>query len=352
MRRMSRSSLAFLLFLVLAAAAFLYGLNEFNQRDDDGVAAGQPVTVVIPEGTSAAGVGEILAEAGVVESSLTFRGVAGLDERASQIQAGEYELRTGMNADDVLEILTSGVGAPDTFTVTIPEGLTVEPTLARIADAEDSPFTVEELEEALLGVAVPEWVPVDDLPEGAQIYEGLLFPLTYEFFVNENAQEVLATLVAETDEVLSGIEPPEGLTRYDVLIVASMIEREVRVPDERPVVASVIYNRLDAPMRLQIDATVQYAQGETGEQVLFEDLEIDSEWNTYETDGLPPTPIAAPGQAAIDAAANPADTEFLYYVVCDIEAGEHVFAESNAAHNANVAQFRRIREEGGSFCDA
>lgn len=351
MQRMSGSSLAFLVFLVLAGVGFVYGLNQFNSAGADGVEAGEPVTVSIPEGTSASAVGDLLADAGVVESSLAFRGVAGLDERASQIQAGEYELTTGMDVDEVLDVLTSGPGAADTFTVTVPEGLTVADILSRIADAEDSPFTPEELEDALPGVAVPEWVPVDDLPEGAQVYEGLLFPATYDFFVDANPQEVLARMVAEMDTVMANIEPREGQTRYDVLTVASMIEREVRVAEERPVVASVIYNRLAVPMRLQIDATVQYAQGQTGERVLFEDLEIDSAWNTYETDGLPPTPIASPGRAAIEAAADPAETDFLYYVVCDIEAGAHAFAESNEEHNANVAQFRRIREEGGSFCE-
>lgn len=348
---LSRGSRLFMVALVLLAAAFFGGLFAFNAASGSAGEDGEPVTVTIPEGMGASEVADVLAQEGVIDSPWIFRLLARFDDRASRIKPGTYELTTGMSTGDILAQLAAGPPLADTWTVTIPEGLTVDAIVERIAGAEGSPFTVDELREALVGVPLPEWVPLGELPEGAPYYEGMLFPATYEFFADSNAQEVLATLVAETDEALSAVTPPEGFTRYELLIIASLIEREVRVPEERPIVASVIYNRLAAPMRLQIDATVQYAQGEHSERLLYEDLRIDSAWNTYEVDGLPPTPIAAPGRAAIEAAANPGDTSFLFYVVCDTATGEHAFAETNEEHQRNVARFREIRDEGGSFCD-
>jgi UPF0755 protein len=117
-------------------------------------------------------------------------------------------------------------------------------------------------------------------------------------------------------------------------------------------VSSVIHNRLAEDQRLQIDATVLYAKGEAGTRVLTSDTDVDSPWNTYENTGLPPTPIAAPGRAAIEAAADPADTEFMFYVVCDFDTGQHAFARNFDQHQQNQARYREIRDaQAGSYCD-
>ena len=321
--------------------------------DDEGAAeptASEPVTVEIAEGSGASEVADTLAEAGVIDRAWQFSLIARIDGRGGQIRPGEYELEPGASTGELLDVLASGPPLPDSFRVTIPEGLTVEQILERVASADGSPFEVEELEEALVGVPLPEWVPTEELPEGAQLYEGLLFPATYEHFVDVDAQTVLAEMLTATGEALDAVEVPEGRSRYEILTIASLIEREVRVDGERELVSSVIANRLADSMRLQIDASVQYAQGEHQDRLLFDDLRIDSAWNTYESDGLPPTPIASPGRAAIEAAADPADTDYRFYVVCDTATGEHEFAETSEAHDANVARYREIQEEGGRVC--
>lgn len=351
MRRLSRGSKVFLVVLAVLVAAALGGVYALSTVDEQ-VEDGDPVTVEIPEGAGVGEVGTILEEEGVISHAWAFRLSARFDDRSGRIRPGSYELEPGMDTDEILAVVTDREEPTESFRFTIPEGLTITATLERIAEADGSPFTVEELEEALGAAAPPDWVPTEDLPEGAQTYEGLLFPATYEFFVDQDAQEVIGEMIAKTDQEVSAVEEPEHLSRYEVLIVASLIEREVKVADEQPIVSSVIRNRLTDEMRLQVDATVQYARGEHTGRLLFEDLEIDSAWNTYQSDGLPPTPIAAAGRPAIGAAAEPTDTDFRFYVVCDTETGEHVFAETEQEHQQNVAQFRQIQEEGGRFCDA
>ena len=345
---MSGGSKGFLLFLAVVAVVAGVGWSWFNSSFGDAdFVEGRPVTFEVPEGVGASTVGDRLAEEGVIRSPLAFKLAAREDERANRIQPGTYELTSGMSTDEILEILSAAPPAAEAFRVTIPEGLTVTQTLERLAEA--SPYSIDELRSALTAVALPAWVP--ELPEEADEFEGLLFPDTYEFTVDTPAADVLGRLVQRTEEILSEVTPPEGYDRYQLLTVASLIERETRLREEQPVVASVIYNRLATPMRLQIDATVQYARGEHTDRVLFEDLAIASLWNTYEHDGLPPTPISGAGQHALQAAAAPAETNYLFYVVNDLETGSHAFAETAEQHNSNVAEFRRLRDEAENAGD-
>lgn len=345
----SKVFLVVMLLVVLLVAGGVITLGAIAQRGDDG---GEPVVVEIPEGASASTVGDILAEEGVIRFPLAFKIAARFDERASRIGSGTYRMRTGMGTDKALEELASDGGRiVESFRVTIPEGRTVTQTLEHISEAEGSPFTVDELEEAIAGVPLPDWVPSDipDAPRPYAAYEGLLFPDTYEFRADADAQDVLDRLVERTEEIMDDIEPPEGMDRHEVLVMASLIEREARVPDEQRKISAVMHNRLEEPMRLQIDATVIYAKGEEVNRVLTSDLQIQSPWNTYVTDGLPPTPISGAGESAIEAAANPAESDFLYYVVSDRQTGEHAFAETLSEHNENVARYReqRAAEQGG-----
>ena len=326
----------------------VYVLLRFGSGGgDDG--RGEVVSVEIPEGVAAAEVGDILVDAGVVDNPLGFQVKVRTDPRAEQIQPGTYELRKGMDNDAILDELTEQGDAVEAFTVTIPEGLTVQQTLKRIVDADGSPYRRRQLRRALAGVALPAWVPAD-LPDDAEPFEGLLAPDTYEFRVDLNPQELLNRLVVETDDRMRSLNLRERRF-YRTLTIASLIEREVRVPDEQATVSSVIANRLDNDQALQIDATVQYAIGEAGTRVLTSDTDVDSPWNTYENTGLPPTPIAAPGIAALEAAANPADTDFTFYVVCDFDTGAHAFTDNFGDHQRNVARYRRIRDaQSGSYC--
>lgn len=310
-----------------------------------------PVTVVVEEGMGASGVADLLAEKGVIRNAAVFKLQARMDDRSSRIRPGSYTFEPGASFDDILTAMTQAPEEAPTFTVTIPEGLTVDQTLERIASAEGSPFSMKKLRNALPGVALPQWVP-QQLPEGADFYEGMLFPSTYDLLRDDSAADVLGKLVEQTEIVMDRVGVPAG-QRYETLIQASLIEREARVQKEQPIIASVINNRIAQPMRLQIDATVVYAKyratGEIVNTVLTEDLQLASPWNTYTVDGLPPTPISGSGESAIEAAANPASTDFLYYVVSNRETGEHAFAETLEEHNANVARYRELRaeEEGG-----
>ena len=315
---------------LLAAATFSYLSG--------GSGEGELVAFTVPDGVGASTLAEILAEEGIIRSAFAFKLRARFDDRAATIQAGDYELRKGMSVGAVLDALSTGPAAPDSFRVLIREGLTVQQTLEAIAGAHNSPFTVEQLREALNGVALPEWVPAEDLPDAAEPFEGLLFPDTYDFRLDIDPQTLLARLVEQTDKVLASVPPPANLSPYQVLAMASLIEREARLREEQPRISAVMHNRLERGMQLQIDATVLYALGEHKERVLYEDLEIDSPWNTYRNPGLPPTPISGAGRAAIEAAANPAPEDYLYYVVVDPETGRHGFSRTLEEHN-------RLRQE-------
>lgn len=351
MSRVSGSSKGFLVFLLLLAvgAAAGYSYLSSSLGDGDDFAEGEVVVFEVPEGVGASTVGDQLADDGVIRSAFAFKMAARGDDRASKIRPGTYRLARGMSADEILEILSDAPPQAEIFRVTIPEGLTIDATLARLADA--SPHSEDDFRAALGSVALPSWVPFDTLPEEAEVFEGLLFPDTYEFTVDRDPAEIIAALVSQTENIISQVSIPEGYNEYDVLRIASLIERETRVTSEQEIVSSVVYNRLERPMRLQIDATVQYARGEHTDRVLFSDLEIASLWNTYQIDGLPPTPIAGAGRSAIAAAADPADTNFVFYVVDDLETGAHVFAETADEHNRNVAEFRRKRAEAQAQAD-
>jgi UPF0755 protein len=340
---MSNSSKAFVVVLVLAGV--VAGAGAWWLLADVGApeaSNGRVVEFEVPEGVGTSQIAGDLAEAGVISSEWAFRIAARFDERSERLQAGTHRLRAGMTSDEVLAALSSEPHV-ETFRLTIPEGLTVEQTLTRLAEAGD--YEVPALRAALTEVELPGWVPADQLPESAEPYEGLLFPETYQFRTDAAPGDVLQRLVGQTESVMEGVQPPQGVSRYEMLIVASLVEREAKVSEEQPTIASVIYNRLSAPMRLQVDATVIYARDEDSGPLTNSDLEIDSPWNTYQRDGLPPTPIAAPGRGAIEAAANPSDTDYRYYVVDDLEAGSHAFAETKAQHDANVREYRRMREQ-------
>ena len=345
---MTNSSKVFLIFLVAMIGGGFYAFNEWNAGADPGVElADGPVNLTIPEGTGAREVAQILEDNGVVISAGAFTAFAAADGRADQIQAGTYDLTPGATNEELLTVLTSGPAGAETFTVTVPEGLSVSETLARIAEAEGSRLTVEELRAGLGLVALPEWVPADrELPEGGEAFEGLLFPETYEFTVEQPAEEVLTRLVEQTDAVLTGVGAAtrNELSLYETLVLASLVEDEARLAEERPVISSVIHNRIGDGMALQIDATVVYgivAAGlERPENLVNEDYNFQSPWSTYTNVGLPPTPLSGAGEASIAAAAAPAETGFYFYVVENPETGAHRFTETLDQHNAAIAEIR------------
>lgn len=344
---MSTSSKFFLLFLIVMIGGGYYAFNEWTGGSAAPVElATEPVTLTIPEGTGARGVARILEDNGVVRSASAFTAAAAIDGRQGQIKPGTYVVDPDSTTEQILDQLVAGPPGPEVFRVTIPEGLTVTQTLEAIAGAEGSPFTVEDLRAGLGLVALPSWVPQRTLPEGGEAFEGLLFPETYEFTVEQSAADVLTRLVNQTDQVMTevGFASRNSLTVYETLVLGSLVEREARLEEERPIISSVIHNRLERPMALQIDASVVYgievATGERPDRLLNEDYAFDTPWSTYVYEGLPPTPISGVGRSSLEAAANPDETNFFFYVVENEETGAHRFTETAAQHQAAIAEIR------------
>lgn len=374
---LSRGSRWFLAFGMLALAGIagaMWWADTTIFVDD--VEAGQPVAYTVQKGQSVRSVGDDLAQLGVVRNSVRFRLAADNAALAETLQPGRFELETGMEADSVIEVLAEGPEALPTVRFTVQEGLTVAQTLARL-DEQFEAFTLEQFEAVLderqtAGengpelLRLPAWIPepgevsdelTDEVPSQFQAFEGLLWPETYEVTETARPREILQRMVdqleTELDEVPAFARNDlEDAELYDKLIVASLIERETRVDDERGTVAGVIDNRLEAGMRLQIDATVVYALGGGATDIVsVEDTEIDSPYNTYVVEGLPPTPISGVGTAAFQAAFDPEEVPYLFYVLDPACDGTHRFAETLDEHNANVAAFReagRCQGEGPS----
>jgi UPF0755 protein len=355
---LSRGSRWFVAFGMLALAGLAGGLwwADTNLFADD-VEAGQPVEYTVERGQSVRGVGDDLAELGVLRNPVRFRLAADDAGLADELQPGRFELETGMDVEAVIEVLAAGPIAPPTVRFTVQEGLTVDQTLARL-DAQFEAFSVEQFRAVLAErraagdngpglLRLPEWIPEPgEVEPDLQAFEGLLWPQTYEVEDTAEPLQVLQRMVDQLGSELARV-PEEQRARldeaglYDRLITASLIERETRVDEERGTVAGVIANRLEAGMRLQIDATVVYALGgDATDIVSTEDTEIDDPYNTYPIEGLPPTPISGVGTAALRAAFDPEEVPFVYYVLDPACDGSHRFAETLDEHNANVAAFR------------
>lgn len=305
---------------------------------------GLQVDVDIPPGSTAGDIADILKGAGVIASASEFENAVIARGDSSRLKAGSYTLVTGSSIGSVIDSLVEGPIPDEVFTLRVIEGLRIEEMLASIA--EQTEYTEQELRDTLLSGAIISGLLPEELPEGADplvAWEGLLAPDTYDFVVDAAPAAILQrmadTLETRVDRQNWSALEDLGLTPYDGLVIASLIESEAKLDIDRDLISSVIYNRLGDGMLLQIDATVIYALGANPGRVLESDLEIDSPWNTYKVAGLPPTPIAGVRLASLVAAAQPADTGFFFYVLATEEGG-HAFAETFSEHQANIAEAR------------
>lgn len=339
--------------IALAAVVVVFGASYLGRTVGDAlgppeagdapvnVEPGLPVTIEIPPGSTGQDIGAILVAQGVVRSALEFEVAVRNVDAAQRLQAGTYQLTTLMDPADVVAALVSGPGA-SAYRVTIIEGLRIREVLVRLA--EQTQYSFSEYEMALIDGSVS--TSLREMPDESELadWEGLLFPDTYEFSQTASPEGILQRMASTMEQRVDSIDWSDwealGYTPYEGIVVASLIETEVRLDEERPIVSSVIHNRLAEPMPLEIDATVLYAL-DTRDVADF-DRSVDSPYNTYLYQGLPPTPIAVPGRASLEAAAAPADTPYFYYVLSN-EEGNHAFAETLEEHNANVQQ---AREDG------
>lgn len=303
-------------------------LADLSLGADDETAAnvepGLDRTINVPPGSSARDIGSLLVDAGVIGSSSEFETAVRTRAVAAELQAGDYELQTGMETNEALDVLLEGP-LGETYRLTLREGLRIEEVLAELATQTD--YTADEFRAVLeSGQVTSSYLPAE--VEGITAWEGLLFPDTYEFFNDAAPVEILDRLAGQLERNMDGLDlralEERGLTPYDAIIMASIIEGEVQLDGERPLVASVLYNRLEQGIPLQIDATVLYALGERRTGLTLADLEVDSPYNTYQVQGLPPTPIGGPRLASLLAVTRPAETDYLYYVLTATD-GTHSF---------------------------
>lgn len=284
--------------------------------------------VVIPRGATTAEIGTILEREGVISSDALFEMGVRLRRLEGRLRAGRYEMRGGMGLLSALSVLARGPIERGS-SVTVPEGFSVRQVAERVGTR-----TAVGRDE-FLGVAMPSAgagvrVRAAIQPPQVTSLEGFLFPETYFVSENESAEALARRMVEQFQQRTAALDwsYPETrkVSRYQALIIASLIEREAKVPEDRAKVSAVIYNRLARGMRLQIDITALYGLDEH-KVPTRPDLQRASPYNTYLIDGLPPTPIANPGLEAIQAALRPAPIDALYYVVID-PSGRHGFTNS------------------------
>ncbi len=308
-----------------------------------------PIIITVDEGEGAQEIGDTLEDEGVIGSAIQFRVLVELLGYDRLLQAGEYELDPNTPALDVVYRMRRGIVS--SLFVTVIEGWRLE----EIADALDEQGVISR--EDFLEAAVAGNFDFDFLRRLGPItpLEGYLFPATYFYRRDDTAEDVIQRMLEAMDEnftpELRNRALDQGLTVHGVLTLASIIEREAQVPEERPKMAQVFLTRLRRGMLLEADPTVQYALVEEPEnaeefgywkaELTGEDLEVNSGYNTYRVGGLPPTPIAAPRLDSIMAVIEPTDTNFLYFVATGDEDGSHAFAETLAEHLENIEEYLR-----------
>ncbi|RFU22749.1 endolytic transglycosylase MltG [Geodermatophilus marinus] len=334
-------SLAVLVALVggiVVGGRALIGLVNPAAEDYTGQGTGE-VQVRVAVGDTLSDIGRSLVDAGVIASVSPFVAAAEANPAATGIQPGVYALREEMSGQAALDLLldpSSRLFAR----VTVPEGFTVEQTLQRLAEATERPveeFRAAAADPAALGV--PEWA-------GGQL-EGFLFPATYDFTPDDTPADMLRAMVSAFTDTAARIQLEEraaaaGRSPLEVVIVASMVQSETRLDEERPDVAQVIYNRLEQGIPLGIDAALAYGLGKNGNELTVTDLETDSPYNTRTRAGLPPTPISSPGEASLEAALAPSTGDLLYYVL-ESQDGNHFFTSS---YEEFLAARQRCAEAG------
>lgn len=331
-RRRRGRLLALTLFVLLLALAggftYLAAGAVLGDKDEQVEQTGEPVRVEIPPGLSAREVARVLEREGVIDSAWLFSLRLRINRATDNLKPGSYVFRRGEDFDQLLAQLQEGA-EPPTVRVTLPEGFSIDQTALRLSendllDGEEYARLATQPERFSLPL-------VGGQPPEVETLEGLLFPDTYFLPADQGVDHLiraqLAAFEKQTGALPWAAATELGVTPYEVLIVASLIEKEARVAEERPLVAAVIYNRLGKDMALGIDATTRYALKKWGGPLTKRDLDVDSPYNTRRRKGLPPGPIASPGRAALEAALAPTEVDYLYYVLQD-DQGHHFFTAS------------------------
>jgi UPF0755 protein len=336
-----RRLLAILALLAIPTALYLINAT-FQPFHGEGTGS---VGIKVPEGADAGAIGDLLAAKGVVTSGTFFELNATLTGRRGGLRPGDYTLRQDMSYGDAIDALTKGpkVRVVPTVNVTVPEGPSIRET-APIVD--EAPLKGSYMK-AASEPRVLRRVRRLGAPRSTRTVEGFLFPATYTLVDGSPARDLVSKQLAAFKNNFAKVDMKyarsKNLTRYDVLIIASLVEREAQLARERPLIASVIYNRLRDGTPLGIDATIRYEIQNWSRPLRVSELETDSPYNTRLRRGLPPTPIGNPGLASLKAAAKPARTEYIFFVRKPGDSGEHAFSETNAEFERDVARYQASR---------
>ena len=335
--------------------AYSYGLAALKDKlsgpeDYTGSGTGR-VVVEVKDGDAATDIGNTLVDKGVVKSVGAFTDAARKDSKSVGIQVGFYEMKKQMSAKAALAVLVDPENRSRSV-VTIPEGFTLDQIVATLA--KKTKFSAKQYTKVLHH---PSSVGLPSYAKGNA--EGYLFPATYELPPNSTPKSILTMMVQRWDQAaqeadLEGAAQQLGYTPQQLMVVASLVEAESNRDEDRGKVARVIYNRLETGKTdklLQIDATVNYGIGRNlGVGLTTEDLAVDSPYNTYQNPGLPPTPIEAPGDAAIKAAAHPTEGSWIYYVTVNLRTGETKFTESYDTFLKYKAEFKEYCRTQSDNC--
>ena len=333
-------SITTIMLILLSIVAFVFtqiGPYNKNNKDD--------IVIDIPTGSTLNQVTDILKENNLIKNKIIFKLYVRLSDNSSKLKSGKYLFNQTYSNEQIINNLAKGKTYNEGTKITIPEGST-------------SMEIIDILTKNKLGKK-ENYIKLIDNPK--EFYdkfkflddkeiislEGFLYPSTYYFTKDKSEKEILTHMIEVFDskynEKLRKRQEEENKSLYDVLKLASIVEKEAVLDEDRPIIASVFYNRIDIGMPLQSDATIQYIFKERKKSITYDDLKIKSPYNTYINKGLPPTPIANPGIKSIEAVLYPATTKYLYFVAT-IEGGNN-YSETYEQHVKNVEQYRKDREE-------
>lgn len=292
------------------------------------------INIVIPQSSSTTKIADILFENGLIKNQLIFKYQVNTKGVGGSLKAGEYNLSTEMDLVTIIDSLVKGGKSRDTVRFTIPEGY----ELSQMAEKLSNEGIVNKDKFLQLvsdkGNFENKYGFLQELNPN-QSLEGFLFPSTYEIFKGATEEEIIGKMLSEFEKIYKkDIEPKLNdfdMTLNEIITLASIVEREGKVDKERPLMSAVFHNRLEDGMMLQSCATVQYILGERKEVLSTEDTRIESPYNTYINSGLPPGPIASPGEASLVAAVNPADVDYLFFVLTGND-GTHTFTKTYQEH--------------------
>jgi UPF0755 protein len=333
MLQMDKQMRKWLIPLVIAGVfAIVAGSAVYNLARPVNAAAGDEVMVVVKPGMATQAIGELLYEKGLIKNVLLFRVVAKLEGAEGALKAGEYAFSKAMTVKDMIGKLTRGETAYKQFT--IPEGFTIDQIAALLE--KNKLASAAQYKAFAAGYAPYEYInPAANAKYKA---EGFVFPDTYRVAAGTSEEQLVKMMMSQFDSQFTPAMRQRaaelGLSVREVVILASLVEKEAQVAEERPVIAGVFMRRLKLEMPLQSCATIQYILGYPKPELTVQDTELPSPYNTYQNMGLPPGPIASPGLAAIKAVLNPAETEYLYFFAN--KDGSHVFSRTYDEHLAAI----------------